>query len=64
MTIPFDMRRLHHGCGESLKIKPCVLCCLERQSRRQNRAGVGLVPEQPDDWTIDQAREYLERLWG
>ena len=64
MTIPFDMRRLHHGCGESLKIKPCVLCRLDRQAGRHTRAGLGLLLEQPADGSGHQTRESPERLWG
>jgi hypothetical protein len=64
MTIPFDMKRLHHGCGESLKIKPGMLSCLGRQAGQQERTGCGLLPEQPAAWNSNQTREASERLWG
>jgi len=64
MTIPFDMRRLHHGCGESLKIKPCVWCRIGRQAGWQNQAGLSEPLEQPAGWSVNQTRESPERLWG
>jgi hypothetical protein len=64
MTIPFDMRRLHHGCGESLKIKPCVLSSLGRQAGQMTRPGFGMLPDQPSGWNSKQTREATGRLWG
>ncbi|MGD8588219.1 MAG: hypothetical protein PVG22_05250 [Chromatiales bacterium] len=64
MTIPFDMKRLHHGCGESLQIKPCMLCRLGRQAGEKRRAGLGLLLEQAAAWEANQNRESVERLWG
>ena len=30
MTELFDMRRLHHGCGESLLVRPLKVECIAR----------------------------------
>jgi len=36
MAFVFDMRRLHHGCGESLRVRPLKPVCRSRSDRDNN----------------------------
>lgn len=63
MTIPFDMHRLHHGCGESLRIKSCVLPGISRQAERMNQPTYGPVFSDRHTREIYRVTKTAERHW-
>ncbi len=39
MAFVFDMRRLHHGCGESLLVRPLKSVCITKTQHDNTRSG-------------------------
>lgn len=39
MAFVFDMRRLHHGCGESLLVRPLKAECSARSAGNKQQQG-------------------------
>lgn len=37
MVCVFDMRRLHHGCGESLLVRPLKPACIAKSGNDEQR---------------------------
>lgn len=59
MAFVFDMRRLHHGCGESLLVRPLKPECSFRSGSDEERQKSGKVRLE----TSSAKTESAERHW-
>jgi hypothetical protein len=49
MAFVFDMKRLHHGCGESLLVRPLKAACTPTSGKHKGRRKPGFLnPEKGD----------------
>jgi hypothetical protein len=61
MAHTFDMRRLHHGCGESLQSHLFDLMVMKPLPRAEKLASEGQAPRSEDGHTRPSRDE---RFWG
>ena len=64
MKNPFDMKRLRHGCGESLKIKRGMLLHLAWRIEQLAPSDCVSLLGEGELWQICHGRETNERICG
>jgi hypothetical protein len=64
MALLFDMNRLHHGCGESLRARSFMMVITAAEEGCDEQMGHGSISAETGGGERVAEAESGERLWG